>query len=153
MARRPSFFIHLVPFLLFFLNTPIPFFFFIFSSQIYPLFKLQLLISSFFCYPTRVRTCQPCSSHSSVSSSLLPSPPRLSTFKSVVKVVPSFLRQRQLLVFPAMIYTLPPLTVAPQFADAGDQVVYHFNPKNHTVTQSSFAGPCTPKEGGVKSGL
>jgi plastocyanin len=39
------------------------------------------------------------------------------------------------------------------FADAGDQVVYHFNPKNHTVTQSSFAGPCTPKEGGVKSGF
>lgn len=39
------------------------------------------------------------------------------------------------------------------FADPGDQVVYHFNPKNHTVTQSSFAGPCTPKEGGFDSGF
>jgi len=38
-------------------------------------------------------------------------------------------------------------------ADPGDQVVYHFNPKNHTVTQSSFAGPCTPKQGGLDSGF
>jgi plastocyanin len=39
------------------------------------------------------------------------------------------------------------------FADPGDQVVYHFNPKNHTVTQSSFAGPCSPKAGGFDSGF
>lgn len=39
------------------------------------------------------------------------------------------------------------------FADPGDQVVYHFNPKNHTVTQSSFAGPCSPKQGGFNSGF
>jgi len=39
------------------------------------------------------------------------------------------------------------------FADPGDQVVYHFNPKNHTVTQSSFAGPCSHKEGGFDSGF
>ncbi len=26
-----------------------------------------------------------------------------------------------------------------QSAQPGDQVVFHFNPKNHTVTQSSFA--------------
>lgn len=39
------------------------------------------------------------------------------------------------------------------FADPGDQVVYHFNPKNHTVTQSSFAGPCTRKDGGFDSGF
>jgi plastocyanin len=39
------------------------------------------------------------------------------------------------------------------FADAGDQVVYHFNPKNHTVTQSSFNGPCTHKDGGFDSGF
>jgi plastocyanin len=38
-------------------------------------------------------------------------------------------------------------------AEAGDQVVYHFNPKNHTVTQSSFAGPCTHKDGGFDSGF
>jgi len=38
-------------------------------------------------------------------------------------------------------------------ADPGDQVVYHFNPKNHTVTQSSFAGPCTHKDGGFDSGF
>jgi plastocyanin len=47
------------------------------------------------------------------------------------------------------------LTFTPEAiaADAGDMVVYHFNPKNHTVTQSSFAGPCTPKEGGFNSGF
>jgi plastocyanin len=47
------------------------------------------------------------------------------------------------------------LTFTPEaiFADAGDEVVYHFNPKNHTVTQSSFAGPCTPKDGGFSSGF
>jgi len=39
------------------------------------------------------------------------------------------------------------------FANAGDQVVFHFNPKNHTVTQSSFASPCGPKEGGISSGF
>jgi plastocyanin len=39
------------------------------------------------------------------------------------------------------------------FAEPNDQVVYHFNPKNHTVTQSSFAGPCTHKEGGLDSGF
>jgi len=47
------------------------------------------------------------------------------------------------------------LTFTPEaiFAVAGDQVVYHFNPKNHSVTQSSFAGPCSPKEGGFSSGF
>jgi len=47
------------------------------------------------------------------------------------------------------------LTFTPEaiFADPGDQVVYHFNPKNHTVTQSSFAGPCTQKQGGFDSGF
>ncbi|KAF6766324.1 hypothetical protein DFP72DRAFT_866191 [Ephemerocybe angulata] len=39
------------------------------------------------------------------------------------------------------------------FAAAGDQVVFHFNPKNHTVTQSSFADPCGLKEGGFNSGF
>ncbi|PBK77209.1 hypothetical protein ARMSODRAFT_267231 [Armillaria solidipes] len=38
-------------------------------------------------------------------------------------------------------------------AQPGDQVVFHFNPKNHTVTQSSFADPCGPKEGGLDSGF
>jgi plastocyanin len=49
----------------------------------------------------------------------------------------------------------PNLTYSPEaiFADPGDQVVYHFNPKNHTVTQSSFAGPCTHKDGGFDSGF
>jgi plastocyanin len=47
------------------------------------------------------------------------------------------------------------LTFTPEAiaADPGDQVVYHFNPKNHTVTQSSFAGPCTHKDGGFDSGF
>jgi plastocyanin len=48
----------------------------------------------------------------------------------------------------ALIFTPEAIAAYP-----GDQVVYHFNPKNHTVTQSSFAGPCTPKEGGFDSGF
>jgi len=38
-------------------------------------------------------------------------------------------------------------------AQVGDQVVFHFNPKNHTVTQSSFANPCAEKAGGFDSGF
>lgn len=39
------------------------------------------------------------------------------------------------------------------FAQPGDQVVFHFHAKNHTVTQSSFADPCGKKEGGFNSGF
>jgi plastocyanin len=39
------------------------------------------------------------------------------------------------------------------FASPGDQVVFHFHPKNHTVTQSSFASPCGLKSGGFNSGF
>jgi len=39
------------------------------------------------------------------------------------------------------------------FADAGDDVVFHFHPKNHTVTQSSLANPCGIKAGGFNSGF
>jgi len=38
-------------------------------------------------------------------------------------------------------------------AEVGDQVVFHFNPKNHTVSQSAFANPCGLKEGGFTSGF
>jgi plastocyanin len=38
-------------------------------------------------------------------------------------------------------------------AQPGDQVVFHFNPKNHTVTQSSFGSPCSPMQGGIDSGF
>jgi len=38
-------------------------------------------------------------------------------------------------------------------AQVGDQVVFHFQQKNHTVTQSSFASPCGLKEGGFNSGF
>lgn len=38
-------------------------------------------------------------------------------------------------------------------AQPGDQVVFHFNPKNHTVTQSSFPDPCGKKAGGISSGF
>ncbi|PPQ72020.1 hypothetical protein CVT24_008072 [Panaeolus cyanescens] len=38
-------------------------------------------------------------------------------------------------------------------AQPGDQVVFHFHPKNHTVTQSSFADPCGRKDGGISSGF
>ncbi|KAJ7110078.1 hypothetical protein C8R44DRAFT_634301 [Mycena epipterygia] len=36
---------------------------------------------------------------------------------------------------------------------SGDVVVFHFNPKNHTVSQSAFATPCGLKEGGFHSGF
>jgi plastocyanin len=38
-------------------------------------------------------------------------------------------------------------------AAVGDQVVFHFNPKNHSVTQSSFASPCAPMPYGIDSGF
>jgi len=38
-------------------------------------------------------------------------------------------------------------------ANPGDQVVFHFHPKNHTVTQSSFASPCGHLAGGIDSGF
>ncbi|VDC01174.1 unnamed protein product [Peniophora sp. CBMAI 1063] len=36
---------------------------------------------------------------------------------------------------------------------SGDVVTFHFNPKNHTVTQSSFAQPCRPLPGGFDTGF
>ncbi|KAH8120110.1 Cupredoxin [Phellopilus nigrolimitatus] len=47
------------------------------------------------------------------------------------------------------------LTYSPDaiFASAGDQVVFHFQQKNHTATQSSFADPCGLKAGGFDSGF
>ncbi|KAG8929242.1 hypothetical protein FRC01_004644 [Tulasnella sp. 417] len=38
-------------------------------------------------------------------------------------------------------------------AEVGDVLSFHFQFKNHTVTQSSFASPCTPWEGGFDSGF
>ncbi|TVY55715.1 putative GPI-anchored cupredoxin [Lachnellula cervina] len=38
-------------------------------------------------------------------------------------------------------------------ANAGDSVEFDFFPKNHTVTQSSFADPCHPLAGGFFSGF
>ncbi|OCH96540.1 hypothetical protein OBBRIDRAFT_9265 [Obba rivulosa] len=47
------------------------------------------------------------------------------------------------------------LTYNPEaiFANPGDQVVFHFQQKNHTASQSSFADPCALKEGGFDSGF
>jgi len=47
------------------------------------------------------------------------------------------------------------LTFTPEAISAqpGDQVVFHFQQKNHTATQSSFASPCGLKEGGFNSGF
>jgi len=36
---------------------------------------------------------------------------------------------------------------------AGDTVSFKFVAKNHTLTQSTFTAPCTPKTGGVNSGF
>lgn len=38
-------------------------------------------------------------------------------------------------------------------AAVGDVVQFTFNPKNHSVTQSSFAQPCTPLYGGFDTGF
>ncbi|KAF5375091.1 hypothetical protein D9758_000150 [Tetrapyrgos nigripes] len=38
-------------------------------------------------------------------------------------------------------------------AEIGDQVVFTFMNKNHSVTQSSFDSPCSAKEGGENSGF
>lgn len=38
-------------------------------------------------------------------------------------------------------------------AVVGDVVNFEFHPKNHTVSQSTFAQPCTYKAGGVDSGF
>ncbi|KAG9051483.1 hypothetical protein FS837_006659 [Tulasnella sp. UAMH 9824] len=38
-------------------------------------------------------------------------------------------------------------------ADVGDILSFHFQFKNHTVTQSSFDAPCTPWAGGFDSGF
>jgi plastocyanin len=38
-------------------------------------------------------------------------------------------------------------------AKVGDQVTFHFNPKNHSVVQSSFDSPCGRKAGGFDSGF
>ena len=40
-----------------------------------------------------------------------------------------------------------------QYAAVGDQVTFHFNPKNHTVTQSTFEDPCRRLENGFDSGF
>ncbi|KAG9045723.1 hypothetical protein FS837_005771 [Tulasnella sp. UAMH 9824] len=37
-------------------------------------------------------------------------------------------------------------------AAVGDVVTFEFHPKNHTLTQSTFANPCSPMAGGVDSG-
>jgi len=44
-------------------------------------------------------------------------------------------------------------TPAITHAEPGDSVRFHYNPKNHSVTQSSFAQPCTPLKGGFNSGF
>jgi plastocyanin len=38
-------------------------------------------------------------------------------------------------------------------ASTGDTVTFVFSPKNHTVTQSTFAAPCQAMSGGVDSGF
>jgi len=38
-------------------------------------------------------------------------------------------------------------------ADVGDQIVFQFQQKNHSVTQSSLAAPCSQKDGGFNSGF
>ncbi|KAJ7058536.1 hypothetical protein C8F01DRAFT_292951 [Mycena amicta] len=53
-------------------------------------------------------------------------------------------------VGPSGSFTYDPPSVT---AAAGDIVRFTFNPKNHTVTQSSFDEPCVPLVGGASSGF
>lgn len=46
--------------------------------------------------------------------------------------------------------TFTPSAIA---AQTGDSVVFHFHPKNHSVTQTSFADPCGIKPDGINSGF
>ncbi|KAJ7716236.1 hypothetical protein DFH07DRAFT_947646 [Mycena maculata] len=48
----------------------------------------------------------------------------------------------------SLVYSPPSVTAA-----AGDFIEFTFHPKNHTVTQSSFAEPCVELEGGATSGF
>jgi len=47
------------------------------------------------------------------------------------------------------------LVFTPQFLNAveGDTIFFTFQQKNHTVTQSTFASPCSPLDGGFDSGF
>lgn len=48
------------------------------------------------------------------------------------------------------------LVYEPDFVNAaiGDEIVFEFNPKNHSVTESSsYGSPCVPKPGGTTSGF
>ncbi|KAJ2977665.1 hypothetical protein NQ176_g4242 [Zarea fungicola] len=47
------------------------------------------------------------------------------------------------------------LTYSPNntIAQVGDDIEFHYYPLNHTVTQSSFAKPCVPLDGGFFSGF
>lgn len=45
------------------------------------------------------------------------------------------------------------LTIPSQNAKIGDNLIFNFFPKNHTVTQSSFDDPCSPLQYGFNSGL
>jgi len=47
------------------------------------------------------------------------------------------------------------LTFAPEaiFASVGDLVIFEFQQKNHSATQSSLANPCGPVEGGFDAGF
>ncbi|KAJ7491279.1 hypothetical protein FB451DRAFT_636830 [Mycena latifolia] len=38
-------------------------------------------------------------------------------------------------------------------ANVGDVIVFEFRQKNHTITQSTLASPCTPMDGGFDSGF
>ena len=53
----------------------------------------------------------------------------------------------------SLLFSTAENSIGSQTAAYGDQVVFHFNPKNHTVTQSTFASPCTRMSDGFSSGL
>jgi plastocyanin len=59
-------------------------------------------------------------------------------------------QDHQVMVGPSGLLIFDPPSVT---AVAGDTVTFVFNPKNHTVTQSTFAAPCTKMANGLASGF
>ncbi|KAJ7447852.1 hypothetical protein B0H11DRAFT_2248028 [Mycena galericulata] len=76
----------------------------------------------------------------------------LSALALVFALLPAALAQSTIdvMVGPSgtLAYSPPSVTAA-----AGDIIRFTFNPKNHTVTQSSFAAPCVALPGGASSGF
>jgi len=67
---------------------------------------------------------------------------------ALVATVSAQTQDHQVMVGMNATLTFTPSSIS---ANAGDTVTFIFNPKNHTVTQSTFAAPCTAMPNGTDS--